>query len=395
MGTCVDARTFRMRLEWVALLVFAAPLAQSVCVADDQAASPVVISVGNAVMDARGGASIEVILTSSADQNIAAIQFDIGLAGVDASAGAAAIGAGKTIWLANRSSGGRVLIAGPNRNHMSSGTVATLKIANAAIPPAITISNAFAVDPAGLFVRIRTESTGIPVPIVVVNAASYGNGAIAPGEIVLVGGQSLGMTGTHTMQFDSSGTVATELAGTRVWFDGFAAPLLYTTPDQVAAIVPYAIDGRAQAAVEVEFEGVRSASLTLPVAQTAPGVFTVDASGRGQAAVINQDGTINGPLHPAPAGSIVSIYATGEGQTTPAGVDGKIVDGSSLRRPLVPVTVSIGGQPAEVIYAGSAGGQVSGLLQVNARVPAVAAGAAPLLVTIGAGSQSGVTITVQ
>ena len=91
------------------------------------------------------------------------------------------------------------------------------------------------------------------------------------------------------------------------------------------------------------------------------------------------------------------LYATGEGQTVPDGVDG-LLTGTTLRRPALPVSVTIGGQPAEVLYAGSAPGLVSGVLQVNARIPAgVTTGPAiPVVVTVGgASSQAGVTLAVR
>lgn len=91
------------------------------------------------------------------------------------------------------------------------------------------------------------------------------------------------------------------------------------------------------------------------------------------------------------------IYATGEGQTNPAGSDG-LVTGSVLRRPLANVAVTIGGVAAEVLYAGSAPGLVSGLVQVNARVPATVAvgNSVPVVVTIGGvASQAGVTMAVR
>ena len=112
---------------------------------------------------------------------------------------------------------------------------------------------------------------------------------------------------------------------------------------------------------------------------------------------MNQDGTINGPDNPATRGDVVSIYATGEGQTTPPGTDGFIVGAANLCRPIQAVTVSIGGQPAEVLYAGSAGDAVAGLLQVNARIPfGIAPGtAAAVTISNGGSSQANVTMAVQ
>ena len=99
-----------------------------------------------------------------------------------------------------------------------------------------------------------------------------------------------------------------------------------------------------------------------------PAIFSLDSSGQGQGAILNQDYTVNGPANAAARNSVVMIYATGEGETTPVGVDGKLAV-EPWPRPRQPVAAFIGGVEAEVLYAGGAPGIVAGLLQVNARVP--------------------------
>ncbi len=142
---------------------------------------------------------------------------------------------------------------------------------------------------------------------------------------------------------------------------------------------------------------LKTAAWTLPVAASAPAIFTVDSTGTGQAAIVNQDSSINGAANPAARGSTISIYATGEGETAPAGVTGS-VSSSSGAKPLLPVAVTIGGIDAVVQYAGSAPGLVAGLLQVNAVVPPSIAPGASVPVTVSVGgvaSQRGVTIAVK
>jgi uncharacterized protein (TIGR03437 family) len=162
--------------------------------------------------------------------------------------------------------------------------------------------------------------------------------------------------------------------------------------------VPYEVYSQDHTSIQVEYQGLRSAPFILPVAAAAPGIFTADSSGSGQGAIVNQDGTINGPNSPAPRGSIVSIYGTGDGQTLPAGVDGIIIGGlSDLRYTILPVTASIGGTNADVIYSGSVGNQVAGLFQTNVRIPlTVETGTAvPVSISIGTNSsQPAVTLAV-
>jgi uncharacterized protein (TIGR03437 family) len=131
------------------------------------------------------------------------------------------------------------------------------------------------------------------------------------------------------------------------------------------------------------------------VEPSAPGVFTADGTGKGQAAAINEDGSVNSGANPAARNTIVSLFVTGEGQTSPSGIDGK-VGTSPLPRPVLPVLVTIDGKPAEVSYAGGVSGAVAGTMQVNAKIPANSQpGNVPVVVTVGsATSQLGVTIAV-
>jgi uncharacterized protein (TIGR03437 family) len=358
------------------------------------------IRLGEVVLDSQGRASVDVILTQG-DRPVTALQFDIQYQdqtiSMSESLGSAAISAGKTLWTSNpQAATRRMLIAGLNANPLGDGIVATLSVqvkggASPDLHP-LAISNVVASDSSGYAVFLPVS----PVVLAEANAASYAAGAVAPGDIVVIWGRSFSPAATYTLQLTSDGSVTSSLAGTRVLFDGVPAPLLYTTEDQLGAIVPYEVDGHSQTSLQVEYQGIQSGPLVLAVTKSSPGVFTLDGSGQGQGAILNQDGTINGPGNPAPRGSVVSVYATGEGQTSPPGADGGIVEVSGIR-PLLPVTGSIGDQSAEVSYAGSAVGQVSGLLQVNMQVPASApsGGAVPLRITIGGSSQSGVTIAVQ
>lgn len=234
-------------------------------------------------------------------------------------------------------------------------------------------------------------------PFAIVNAASYGGGTVAPGEIVTVFGAGFGPAELTKLKFDFPGHVSTLLAGTQVMFDGVAASVIYAEAGQASVVVPYEVAGKAATNVQIVFQGVKSATLRIPVAAALPGIFTIDASGQGQSAAVNQDGTINSLDNPVSIGSIVSLYLTGEGQTTPEGEDGKL---ATVRAPFptLPVVVMIGGVPAQVQYAGGAPGEVAGVLQVNAIVPAgvLPGGGVPVAVKIGdASTQSGVTIAVK
>jgi uncharacterized protein (TIGR03437 family) len=169
-----------------------------------------------------------------------------------------------------------------------------------------------------------------------------------------------------------------------VLFDGNPAPMIYAGPNQVSAVVPYGLTN-ATTQVQVQYRGVDSGSFPMSLAPATPGIFTLDGSGTGQAAALNQDGSVNSSADPAPAGTVVVLYATGGGQTSPAGVDGSVTGSASLPQPVLPVAVTIGGQPGTVSYAGGAPGIVAGVLQINVQVPAgIQTGpAVPVVLQIG------------
>ena len=150
--------------------------------------------------------------------------------------------------------------------------------------------------------------------------------------------------------------------------------------------------------VQVQNGKLISDPVALPVTATAPSIFSVDLGGTGPAAILNQDGlTVNSAANPAARGSVISIYATGGGQTSPPGVDGSFSFGPVFPQLKLPAQVWIDGQPADVLYAGAAPGSVAGLLQVNARVPAAASsGAVSIQLQVGdAASQTGMTMVVK
>lgn len=95
------------------------------------------------------------------------------------------------------------------------------------------------------------------------------------------------------------------------------------------------------------------------------------------------------------------LYATGEGQTNPPGRDGSLAEYATLAefpRPVLPVRVLIGGQPAEILYAGAAPGFVAGLMQINLRVPEGSPFGEAVGVVLrvgGASSRAGVTLAVR
>jgi uncharacterized protein (TIGR03437 family) len=231
-------------------------------------------------------------------------------------------------------------------------------------------------------------------PPAVVNAASFAPpSTVSPGEIVTIFGENLGPSTLTTAQLDSTGQeLSTLVAGTQVFFDADPAPIVYTSAGQVSVIVPYGVQGKTSVHVIPIYNGALQDTAALNIAPSAPGIFTADGK---QAAALNQDGSYNSAANPAARGSTVVLFATGEGQTTPAGIDGQLAI-STYPKPVLAVSVTIGGQPATLAYFGAAPDETAGLLQLNVVVPQnIQPGNAAVVLTVGgASSQSGVTIAV-
>jgi uncharacterized protein (TIGR03437 family) len=285
-------------------------------------------------------------------------------------------------WLTTTVSGSTLTLAADPSGLAAGSYTATVTVASAGvlqmIPATLTVGTAAA-----------------PVLSKLVNAASYAPGGGSPGEIVVLGGTGIGPANLATLALEADGSVSKALAGVQVTFNGAAAPIVYASATQVAVAVPYEVDGAAAADVVVTVNGLASNTLSVPVAVTAPGVFTADASGLGPGAILNSDNSLNAPGRPAAKGDIVAVYMTGEGQTNPGGVTGRVTSTPPIPRQAVTATVD--GQPAEIRFAGEAPGILSGVMQVNIVVPAAArTGEVPLVVTVGGiPSQSGVTLSVR
>jgi len=276
-----------------------------------------------------------------------------------------------------------------------------------------TISIA-AVSPATGTTNVQvTLTVTAPLPAItgVTNAASGATGPIAPGEIISIYGTAANPIGPATSVALNSTTcpspctqVPTQMGGVQVKFSpgGASAPLLFVDGEQINAIVPYSVAGIASLSVEVLYLGQTSNLFPVTLSPTAPGIFTANGSGTGQAAVYQYDiqgnGSYNVPSSPAKAGWTLLLYVTGEGQVSPNVNSGAVTSTTPpFPKPIVQPTVLIGGQPATVSFYGEAPGFVAGLLQLNVVVPPGAGTGSQLVsVSMGSGSsQASVTVSLQ
>jgi uncharacterized protein (TIGR03437 family) len=236
----------------------------------------------------------------------------------------------------------------------------------------------------------------------IVNAADMAAGNVAPGEIIFLFPANAGPPTLAGSQQGTGERLPSVLGDTRVLFDGVPAPLLWVAHSAIAAVVPYEVRVGKKASVVVQYRSRRSAPASVQVTDSRPAVFTRNRSGKGEASMLNQTGCCNSETNPAPRGSIGQLYATGAGQTMPAGLDGFVVP--TLKRiadyatPRQKVRVTVGDKPAEILYAGAAPHFVAGLMAVNFRIPldAPVGSAIPLVLTVGnASSPMEVTMAVR
>jgi uncharacterized protein (TIGR03437 family) len=235
----------------------------------------------------------------------------------------------------------------------------------------------------------------------VVNLASFSPAGtpISPGEFVALFGSGLS-TATQqvkTLPFPLS------LNNVSVLINGRQAPVYYVASDRVYLTVPWGTTGPT-ATITVQNGTAKSNSVTVPVAATAPGVFSLDQTGAGAAAIRHLDATVVNAQNPAVKGETVSIYLTGLGAVAPPLGDGAAGQSSPLNQTALPggtacdansFCVLIGGLPAAIGYSGLVPG-LAGVYQINVTVPSVSvSGSVPLAIETPNAFHDQVTIAIQ
>lgn len=214
----------------------------------------------------------------------------------------------------------------------------------------------------GTPVKAALVGTLVLNPYGVFNGAGYapaGN-PVAPGEFLTLFG-----SGFAKSEMVVAPPYPALLNGVTVTVNGKPAPLRYVGPGQINALVPFATLGPT-ATVVVESGGTSSNAVAVPVAATAPGVFSLDSTGTGHGAVLHSDYSLVDDKKPAVGGETVLVFLTGMGAVTPPVADGVAPGASTID---APVMVLAGGAQAQVGYAGMAPGY-PGLYQLNVRLPA-------------------------
>jgi uncharacterized protein (TIGR03437 family) len=281
-------------------------------------------------------------------------------------------------YLPGAANGLPTVAAGPNS------TVFVVAAADSAFVP--TRLGPFASGAAGatFLLHLSSNPNAQTFPLACLgNAATYETGPITPGGFLTLFGSGLGPEQGVQTQATLQNPFPTQVANVAVTFDGTPAPLLWVQDSQINLVAPWSLTPGQNTQVCVSYNNVNANCLAWPVAGTAPAVFTVDGV---YAAAVNEDGSINSAGHPAPVGSIVSIWATGLGPIDPPQDDGTLVEPPLPNNNVLPVGVQavepsscpsaiFGCQPSpptytnfDVTYAGPAPYMVAGASQINLRV---------------------------
>ena len=249
-------------------------------------------------------------------------------------------------------------------NPSGSGLIFSSRLPNDTAAASVAVDPAGAVHVAGFGGLVSTITTaqggcGCTRIFGIANAA-YGpaDGRISPGEVISIYGPRLGPATPVTAVPSAAGLVPTSLAGVQVTVNGSPIPLLYVSDTQVNAVTPLYLSG-STARLSLTFNGAPAADFVAAVLPTIPEIFQ---NADGTAAAVNPDGSINSADHPAPPGSIVSIWTTGIGATPYGGwQDGHL---AAVAADFACCQV-FAPTPANVFYAGAAPGIVAGVAQVN------------------------------
>jgi uncharacterized protein (TIGR03437 family) len=210
------------------------------------------------------------------------------------------------------------------------------------------------------------------------------DGAVAPGMVAGIYGQNLGPVAGVSAGLESTGKFGDNLAGVQVFFAGYAAPVLYAQAGQLNVVVPFEVAGLPTVEVYTVYNGLRSNTNTLPVLPVFPAFLAPSAGYR---------------VPSLQQGNVLSVFATGGGQTDPPEADGLLFSG-----PLPQLLASVAASfdyyngtgyatvSAPVLYAGPAPGLVSGVLQMNIEIPNMPGSVDSMLIlkiTVGGASARG------
>jgi uncharacterized protein (TIGR03437 family) len=219
--------------------------------------------------------------------------------------------------------------------------------------------------------------TALPcMTLSILNSATLGPAEVVPGEFASLIGFGIGPDQAVSAQPDAQGTPTT-LGGVQVLFDGVPAPVVYAQSRQVNFQAPFELIGQSKTNITLQYGSFTFGPFGVSIRFADPGLFRLQPNVSALAYAVNQDQTINSPLNPAARGSMVSLWGTGFGSTSPGCPTGGLnAPGPVDLAPGLSVVMTGGGT---VQYAGGAPTLACGIFQINMQVPL---GAQPGALTI-------------
>ena len=273
-------------------------------------------------------------------------------------------------------------------------------------PAALTALNQLVLDPFGFYENLHTTvHTGGAIRSQLTAAAAAkpsvaGVAATAstiltaaPGSILSVYGSNLAAFTSDLGGFFQPTGLPTSMNGVTATIAGIKSPLYFVSPGQLNIQVPFEVANGSQPLIVTDSGGA-SSPFNVTVANAAPSIFIAFQNGSVGAIIKNSDFSLVTSDNPATAGDVILIYSTGLGQTTPTSQTGSLQPPASGNRNTVDVTVSIGGQPAKVIYSIASPG-FAGLYQTAVTVPAGVTGTAKVVLSVGNTASNAVNLAVK
>ena len=249
------------------------------------------------------------------------------------------------------------------------GTWAPLREAESVTMAFTALHPSFARVQRSFTVSTAAAAGGVELPVLFDGGVVEGAGftkrrPLAPGGIISLFGERFATDSFEATQLP----LERDLGGDSVRIGDEKAPLFFVSPDQVNAQVPFDLEPGDSVSVAVSVGDQLTDVQNYLIAPVQPGIFIDFASGN--ATILDGESQPVTPENPARIGDTLQIFCTGLGATEPAVVAGDPAPAAEpLARVTTPVTVTIGGQPAQVSFAGLAP-NFAGLYQVNAVVPA-------------------------
>jgi uncharacterized protein (TIGR03437 family) len=220
----------------------------------------------------------------------------------------------------------------------------------------------------GFQVLAGTFDAFVPAPVIrsVTNAATF-NEPVAPGALISVFGENLSPLQTRA----GSTPLPTFLADSCMTVNNLPIPLLFLSAGQINGQMPFEIQGPATAVVHTS--GGVSEPFSFEVLSAAPALYRSTFGGQASEpipiifrAFNNEPVTLSNPVR---RGEVLFMFGNGLGRVSPLLGSGEAAPANTLFSAVQTPTVTIGGRPATVLFAGLAPGFV-GLNQLNIQVPA-------------------------